>query len=310
MLRFVLKRSADAILTAFLVFSFVFFAMRLLPGDPVIAMLGDQASAETIENVRRSLGLDKPIFVQYGEFLWGLMNFDLGTSLINRASVTETMMRNLPYTIALTIASTVIGVLVGIPLGVLSAMKAGKTADHVTRLTSFFGSALPDFYLGVLFLLLFGLTLRWFPLLGGGENAFDLRYLAMPAMTLGLLKGFGMMRLTRTAVLDVSGRDYVRTAEALGMTRQNVIWRHIFRNALLPVTTHLSLSTIATLGGTIAIELVFNRPGVGQLLVGAVTSRDYTLIQGGIVILSVLVVAINFLTDLLYAVIDPRVRTA
>lgn len=310
MLRFVFKRTLDAILTAFLVFSFVFFAMRLLPGDPVIAMLGDRASAETIASVRTSLGLDKPIMVQYGEFLWGLVNFDLGQSLINRASVTETMMRNLPYTIALTIASTIIGVLVGVPLGVLSAMRAGKATDHVTRLGSLVGSALPDFYLGVLFLMLFGLTLGWFPLLGGGDTAFDLRYLVMPAMTLGLLKGFGLIRLTRTAVLDVAGRDYVRTAEALGMSRQNVIWRHIFRNALIPVTTHLSLSVIATLGGTIAIELVFNRPGVGQLLVGAVTSRDYTLIQGGIVILSVLVVTINFLTDLLYAVIDPRVRTA
>lgn len=308
MLRFLLKRTGDAVLTAFLVFSFVFFAMRLLPGDPVIAMLGDRASAETIANVRTALGLDKPIFQQYGEFLWGLVNFDLGQSLINRASVGETMMRNLPYTVALTIASTVIGIVIGIPLGVLSAMRAGKTADHATRLGSLFGSALPDFYVGVLFLLLFGLTLRWFPLLGGGENPFDPRYLFMPAMTLGLLKGFGLIRLTRTAVLDVAGRDYVRTAEALGMTRGNVTWRHIFRNALIPVTTHLSLSIIATLGGTISLELVFNRPGVGQLLVGAVTSRDYTLIQGGIVILSVLVVAINFLTDVLYAVIDPRVR--
>jgi peptide/nickel transport system permease protein len=310
MLRFVLKRTGDAVLTAFLVFSFVFFAMRLLPGDPVIAMLGDRASAETIANVRTSLGLDKPILVQYGEFLWGLVNLDLGNSLINRASVSETMFRNLPYTIALTIASTIVGILIGIPLGVLSALRAGKTTDHATRLGSLFGSALPDFYLGVLFLLLFGLTLRWFPLLGGGDHPFDLRYLAMPAMTLGLLKGFGLIRLTRTAVLDVTGRDYVRTAEALGMSQQNVIWRHIFRNAMIPVTTHLSLGIIATLGGTIAIELVFNRPGVGQLLVGAVTSRDYTLIQGGIVILSVLVVTINFLTDLLYAVIDPRVRTA
>ncbi|ODT72549.1 MAG: glutathione ABC transporter permease [Pelagibacterium sp. SCN 63-23] len=310
MLRFVLRRTGDAILTAFLVFSFVFFAMRLLPGDPVIAMLGDRASAETIENVRASLGLDKPLLVQYGEFVWGLLNFDLGTSLINRASVSETMMRNLPYTIALTIASTIIGIVIGIPAGVVSAMRAGKATDHATRIGSLFGSALPDFYLGVLFLLLFGLTLRWFPLLGGGENPFDLRYLAMPAFTLGLLKGFGMIRLTRTAVLDVTGRDYVRTAEALGMSRRNVVWRHIFRNALIPVTTYLSLSVIATLGGTIAIELVFNRPGVGQLLVGAVTSRDYALIQGGIVILSVLVVTINFLTDLLYALIDPRVRTA
>jgi peptide/nickel transport system permease protein len=147
-------------------------------------------------------------------------------------------------------------------------------------------------------------------LLGGGETPFDIRYLTLPAMTLGLLKGFGMMRLTRTAVLDVAGRDYVRTARAFGMSERIVVWQHIFRNALIPITTHLSLSIVATLGGTIAIELVFSRPGVGQLLVGAVTARDYTLIQGGIVMLSFLVVLVNLTTDLLYAVIDPRVKSA
>ena len=193
---------------------------------------------------------------------------------------------------------------------VASAMRAGGGTDHATRLVSLFGSALPDFYVGLILLTVFGLKLGWFPLLGGGDTPFDLRFLFLPAMTLGLLKGFGMMRLTRTAVLDVAGRDYVRTARAFGMSEQIVVWQHIFRNALIPITTHLSLSIVATLGGTIAIELVFSRPGVGQLLVGAVTSRDYTLIQGGIVILSFLVVAVNFATDLLYAVIDPRVKGA
>ncbi|WGF87824.1 ABC transporter permease [Marinivivus vitaminiproducens] len=310
MTKFLFKRTLDALLTAFLVFTFVFFAMRLLPGDPVVAMLGDRAGAETIENVRRTLGLDQPLLVQYGNFLWDLLHLDLGTSLVNGASVSELMVRNLPHTIALTIASTIVGIIVGIPLGVVSALRVGKATDHATRLISLFGSALPDFYVGVLFLLLFGLTLGWFPLLGGGSSPFDLRYLAMPAMALGLLKGFGLVRLTRTAVLEVAGRDYVRTARALGMPRQVVTWNHIFRNALIPVTTHLSLSIVATLGGTIALELVFNRPGVGQLLVGAVTSRNYTLIQGGIVILSILVVFVNFATDLLYAVIDPRVRVS
>ena len=310
MLRFLIKRTGDALLTAFLVFTFVFFAMRLLPGDPVVAMLGDRAGAETIENVRRSLGLDQPLLVQYGHFLWDLLHFDLGTSLINRASVGEMMAYNLPYTLMLTLASTVVGVVIGIPLGVLSAMRAGKVTDHTTRVVALFGSALPDFYVGVLFLLFLGLTLRWFPLLGGGASPFDLYHLAMPAMALGMLKGFGFVRLTRTAVLDVAGKDFVRTARALGLPRRDVVWRHILRNAMIPITTHLSLSIVATLGGTIALELVFNRPGVGQLLVGAVSSRDYTLIQGGIVILSMLVVFVNFITDLLYAVIDPRVRVA
>ncbi|MBO6720762.1 MAG: ABC transporter permease [Roseitalea sp.] len=308
MLGFVFKRTGDALLTAFLVFTFVFFAMRLLPGDPVVAMLGDLAGEEVIANVRRSLGLDQPLLVQYGNFLWDLLHFDLGTSLINRASVGELMAYNLPYTLMLTLASTIIGIAIGLPLGVVSAMRAGQATDHTTRIVALFGSALPDFYVGVVFLLFFGLSLGWFPLLGGGDSPFDLHHLAMPAMALGMLKGFAFVRLTRTAVLDVASKDYVRTARALGLPGRDIIWRHILRNAMIPITTHLSLSIVATLGGTIALELVFNRPGVGQLLVGAVSSRDYTLIQGGIVILSLLVVFVNFVTDLLYAVIDPRVR--
>lgn len=308
MFQFVLRRAGDALLTAFLVFTFVFFAMRLLPGDPVVAMLGDRASAEAIANARQSLGLNEPLVVQYALFVRDLLQFDLGRSLINGISVSETMGRALPYTIMLTVASTIIQIVVGIPLGIASAIQAGRAVDHSSRLLALFGSALPDFYVGVIFLMVFGLMLGWFPLIGGGDGPFDLYYLALPALALGLLKGFGLIRLTRAAVLDVMNHDYVRTARAYGMSKRNVVWRHIVRNALLPITAHLSLSIVATLGGTIALEMVFNRPGVGQLLVGAVTSRDYTLIQGGLVILSVLVVAVNFLTDLLYVVIDPRVR--
>jgi peptide/nickel transport system permease protein len=308
LLGFVLKRAGEAILTAFLVFSFVFFAMRLLPGDPVVAMLGDRAGAEAIENARRALGLDQPLIVQYGQFLWGLLHLDLGHSLVNKVDVGATMARHLPYTIMLTIASTLIGIVVGLPPGVWGALKPGGGADHSSRLVSLFGSALPDFYVGLVLLVIFGLKLHWFPLLGGGKTPFDLRYLALPAITLGVLKGFGLIRFTRTAVLDASGRDFVRTARSLGLSERTVVWKHVLRNAMIPITTQVSLSIIATLGGTIAIELVFNRPGVGQLLVGAITSRDYTLIQGGLVILSVLVVAVNLATDLLYVVFDPRVR--
>ncbi len=308
MWRFAVRRLADAVLTALLVFTSVFFAMRLLPGDPVIAMLGDRASAATIENVRRTLGLDQPLLVQYGKFLWGLLHLDLGKSLINGVDVTATMVRHLPYTIMLTITATLIGIVIGIPAGVAAAMRPGGGSDHSTRLVSLFGSALPDFYVGLLLLTIFGLKLGWFPLLGGGDTPFDLSHLALPALTLGLLKGFGLMRLTRTAVIDVAGRDYVRTARSLGLSERAVVWQHVVRNAMIPIATQLSLSIIATLGGTIAVELVFNRPGVGQLLVGAVTSRDYTLIQGGLVLLSLLVVAVNLVTDLLYVVIDPRVK--
>ena len=256
---------------------------------------------------RRSLGSTSRSWSNTPSSCGACCTLDLGKSLINGVDVTATMLRHLPYTIMLTIAATLIGIVIGMPAGVASAMRPGGGTDHSTRLVSLFGSALPDFYVGLLLLTIFGLKLGWFPLLGGGDTPFDLRYLALPALTLGLLKGFGLMRLTRTAVIDVAGRDYVRTARALGIASAGRLAARLPKRAV-PITTQFSLSIIATFGGTIAIELVFNRPGVGQLLVGAVTSRDYTLIQGGLVLLSLLVVGVNLATDLLYAVIDPRVK--
>jgi peptide/nickel transport system permease protein len=311
MIRILARRLGGAAVTAFLVVTLVFVAMRLLPGDPVIAMLGDSARAADIEAARSALGLDRPLIEQYLGFLAGLLQGDLGISLINRTSVIEQLLRALPYTLTLTAAAELVGLAAGIPLGVLAAMRRGGAADGISRGVALVGFAVPDFYLGVILLLVFGLWLGWFPLIGGGETLpAMLHSLVLPACALGLVKAASMTRLTRAAMLDALGRDYMRTARAKGLPERAVIGVHAFRNALLPILTQSSQSIIATLGGSIAIELVFSRPGIGKLLIGAVIARDYVTIQGGLVVLAVLVVLVNLLTDLAYAAADPRVRLA
>jgi len=309
MTRLVARRLGGALVTAFAVVTLVFVAMRLLPGDPVLAMLGDSASAADIAAARSALGLDRPLLDQYLGFLGGLLHGDLGNSLINRTSVLEQLLRALPYTLMLTAAAELVGLSLGIPLGVLAAVHQGGAADQMSRGFALAGLAVPDFYVGVILLLVFGLSLGWFPLIGGGETLpAMLHSLVLPALALGLVKAASMTRLTRAAMLDVLQRDFVRTALAKGIPTATVLRRHALRNAMLPILTQSSQSIIATLGGSIAIELVFSRPGVGKLLIGAVVTRDYVTIQGGLVVLAVLVVLVNLLTDLAYAAADPRVR--
>lgn len=311
MRRLLARRLSGALVTAFAVVTLVFVAMRLLPGDPVLAMLGDSASAADIAAARTALGLDRPLLEQYLGFLGGLLQGDLGTSLVNRTSVLEQLVRALPYTLMLTAAAELVGLCIGIPLGVLAAVRQGGAADQLSRGFALAGFAVPDFYVGVILLLVFGLSLGWFPLVGGGETLpAMLHSLVLPALALGLVKAASMTRLTRAAMLDVLGRDFVRTALAKGIPPATVVRRHALRNALLPILTQSSQSIIATLGGSIAIELVFSRPGVGKLLIGAVVARDYVTIQGGLVVLALLVVLVNLLTDLAYAAADPRVRVA
>ena len=311
MTRLLARRLSGALVTAFAVVTLVFVAMRLLPGDPVLAMLGDSASAADIAAARTALGLDRPLLEQYLGFLGGVLQGDLGTSLVNRTSVLEQLLRALPYTLMLTAAAELVGLCIGVPLGVLAAVRQGGVVDQASRGFALAGFAVPDFYVGVILLLVFGLSLGWFPLVGGGETLpAMLHSLVLPALALGLVKAASMTRLTRAAMLDVLGRDFVRTALAKGIPPGTVVRRHALRNALLPILTQSSQSIIATLGGSIAIELVFSRPGVGKLLIGAVVARDYVTIQGGLVVLAVLVVLVNLLTDLAYAAADPRVRVA
>ena len=307
--RFFLKRLLDAVPTVLLVLTLVFVAMRILPGDPALAALGDNALPEQLAAFREQFGLNKPLWVQYLEFLRGVLTLDLGRSLIHNQPVSQLLAHALPFTIELTIVATLIGVVVGVPLGVLAATRRNKAPDAGVRLFSLIGYAVPDFYLGALLLIMFSLNLGLFPINGGGAGFWDrMHHIALPALTLAFLKAAFIGKLTRTSLLEVFGKDYVRTARAKGARETRVIYRHALRNALLPLTTGLGISLLATLSGSVAVELVFNRPGVGTLLIGAISERDYAVIQGGIIIFALLVVAVNLMIDLLYILVDPRLR--
>lgn len=309
MLRYLLLRLLDAIPTVFLVLLLVFIAMRILPGDPAIAALGDMATTEQLQMFRERMGLNDPLWLQFINFVIGVLTLDFGTSMMNNKDVLGLILYNLPYTIELTIVAMVMGVILGVPLGVFAATNRNKLPDSSVRIFSLIGYAIPDFYLGALLLITFALNLGWFPINGGGEGFLDrMHHVFLPALTLAFVKAAFIGRLTRTSLLEVLSKDFVRTARAKGAKESRVIYRHGLRNALLPLTTGLGLSTLATLSGSVAIELVFNRPGIGKLLISAISERDYSVIQGGIVVFAMFVVVINLLMDLLYIIVDPRIR--
>jgi peptide/nickel transport system permease protein len=300
---------ADAIPTILLVLTLVFIAMRILPGDPAIAALGDNATAEQLQLFRERMGLNAPLWQQYINFVIGTLSLDFGRSAMTDQPVLGLIVYNLPYTIELTIVAMIMGVVVGVPFGVWAATHRNGLPDSAMRGFSLFGYAIPDFYLGALLLITFALNLGWFPINGGGTGFIDrMHHVFLPALTLALVKAAFIGRLTRTSLLEVMGRDYVRTARAKGARETRVIYRHGLRNALLPLTTGLGLSMLATLSGSVAIELVFNRPGIGKLLISAISERDYGVIQGGVVVFAMFVVLINLAMDLVYIVVDPRIR--
>ncbi|KGM33409.1 ABC transporter permease [Inquilinus limosus] len=311
MARYLMWRLLDAVPTILLVLTLVFVCMRILPGDPALAALGDNALPDQLAAFREKMGLNVPLWQQYLNFLGGVLTLDFGRSLMNNTSVLQLLAYNLPYTIELTIAAMVMGLVAGIPLGVLAATHRNRTADAGVRVFSLIGYAIPDFYLGALLLITFSLNLGWFPINGGGDGFVDrLHHIVLPALTLAFVKAAFLGRLTRTSLLEVFGKDYVRTARAKGASERRVIYRHGLRNALLPLSTGMGLSLLATLSGSVAIELVFNRPGIGKLLIGAITERDYAVIQGGVIVFALFVVLVNLVMDLVYIVIDPRIRVA
>ena len=302
------RRLLDAVPTLLLVLTLVFIAMRILPGDPALAVLGEHATQEQLAEFRRKIGLDLPIWQQYLSFLVNSATFNFGNSFANNFSVAQLVRLNLPYTVELTIAATIIGTVIAIPVGVASAVNRGKAIDSSSRIFSLVGYAVPDFFLGAVLLIVFALDFGWFPINGGGDGFVDrMWHLALPAFALGLIKAAFVSRLTRSSLLEVARKDYVRTARAKGASERRVVYRHALRNALLPVITGLGLSILSTLSGSVAIELIFGRPGLGSMLVGAIETRDYPVIQAGIVVFSLFVVLVNLGMDIIYTLVDPRV---
>jgi ABC-type dipeptide/oligopeptide/nickel transport system permease component len=293
------------------VFTSIFFVVRVLPGDPAQAALGDYASREAVEALRGRLGLDAPLPIQYLHFLGDLLHGDLGTSMISGTPVRDQIAYNLPFTLQLTLLALLIGVLLGLPLGVGMAVRHGRALDVLGRVLSLLGVSVPAFYLGILLMLLFGVQLRWLPAIGGGSSddpSSMASALILPALTLGLVMMASVARLSRAAMLTALGHDAVRTARAKGLPERVVIVVHALRPALLPTVSLLGVWAVALIGDSVTTEVVFARPGLGKLLVGAMLQRDYTSLQSVMVVYTLFVVGINLLTDLAYACIDPRVR--
>lgn len=311
MVSFLIKRLGFAAFTLFSVLTLVFIIVRILPGDPALVILGDQASPASIAALRQRLGLDQPIFVQYFQFLWNILHGNLGTSMITGRSISAEIMSVLPYTIELTVASLLLGVLLGVPAGVWAAVKRNKLPDIALRLISLLGLSLPAFVAAIILLMVFAIKLRWFPVIsaGSGDGLVDrLRQMALPTLSLALIMMAYITRVTRSAMLEVLNQDFVRTARAKGASSQTVIWRHALGNCLIPITTVVGLYLGILIGNSVLTEIVFSRPGLGKLILTALTQRDYTLLQGMIVIYTLMVVVVNLLTDLTYGFLDPRVQ--
>jgi ABC-type dipeptide/oligopeptide/nickel transport system permease component len=311
MISFIIRRVLLAIPTVLVVITVVFFSVRGLGGDPAMAILGDRATPQALEAMRERLGLNQPLWKQYTSFLLDLARGDLGKDIRTDQPVIELFKRAVPYTLDLAIWATVIGILIGVPTGVLAALKWNTPLDFVGRFVGILGFSFPTFYLSIILLFLFSLTLSWFPMMGGGElnNWLErAHHLFLPALSLGLIKSAFVMRLTRSSMLNVLHEDYVTTARSKGLKEWVVIYKHALRNSLIPVVTMIALYLAVTIGGSIEVEIVFNRPGLGKFLIGAIQERNYPVIQSGLVVLAVFIVLVNLITDLSYALIDPRIR--
>ncbi|MFN2200626.1 MAG: ABC transporter permease [Caldilineaceae bacterium] len=311
MYKYIFGRMILGIPTLLAVLTLVFVIVRVLPGDPAQAALGDYASQEAVEALRTKMGLDKPLWSQYLAFLGGLVQGDLGNSLITGKSVAEQIRYVLPYSLQLTVASVLIGVMLGVPLGILTALRRNSAMDYLGRTFSLAGLSVPAFYLGILLLLIFAVRLGWFPVVGGGEQGDPqslIVHLVLPAMTLGMIMTAYVTRFSRSAMLNVMGEDYVRTARAKGLSERVVMVRHALRTALIPIMSIIGILTVSLIGSSVMTEIVFSRPGLGKMMVGAMKQRDYTTLQSVMVIYALIIVMINVLVDVLYGVVDPRVR--
>ncbi|MDQ3167223.1 MAG: ABC transporter permease [Chloroflexota bacterium] len=311
MFRHVLRRLLLAIPTLFVVLTIIFVIVRVAPGDPATAALGDYASKEAVDALRTRMGLDEPLWRQYLTFLTDLLRGDLGNSLITGKPAWEQIQFVLPYTLELTFAAILIGLSLGVPLGVLTAVRRNSLPAYAGRILSLIGLSVPAFYLGILLIYTFAVLLDLFPAVSSppfSELPGNLHALVLPAFTLGLIETAYITRMTRSVMLGILSDDYVRTARAKGLVERTVLVRHALRAGLIPIVSLIGIFAISLIGSSVLTEEVFARPGLGKLMVGATKQRDYTLLQSIMVIYAFFIILINIATDLIYTMVDPRVR--
>jgi len=287
-----------------LVVSLVFLLIHLVPGDPIAQMLGEGAPAADLQAVRHAYGLDLPLGQQYLNYWKGVLRGDLGTSFRYNQRVTKLLLQRYPYTLQLTIAALVVAILLSIPAGVHSARTRNAFDDRAISVVSLFGLSFPNFALGPILILVFSIKVGWLPVSGAGSFA----NLVLPAITMGSALAAILTRMVRTSMLEELSQDYIRTARAKGLNETTVVYRHALRNAMIPVITVLGLQFGALLAGAIVTEKIFSWPGIGRLTVDAISNRDYYVVQGCILAIGLTYVLVNFLTDFVYSVVNPRIR--
>jgi peptide/nickel transport system permease protein len=305
-MRYVIRRLLQMVVVVFGV-SIVAFGMMFLTGDPTEVILGDGAdrmSVQQIEEFRARMGFNRPWYVQYFSFVEKALQGDFGESFIRHKPAYEVIIERLPATIELAVVAFVLSLIVSIPLGIVSATKAQSAFDHIASVIALIGQSIPSFWLGILLILLFGVDLKWLPVSGSGTW----RHLIMPGITLAAFPIARNMRLTRSSMLDVMQREFVRTARAKGISESQVVFAHVFRNSLLPLVTAIGLEIGFLLGGSVIIETIFGWPGVGREIVAAIGSKDFFVVQAGVIMLALIFTAVNLMIDLVYVWIDPRIR--
>ena len=304
MLRYLLHRLLYTLPVIWLVVSIVFLLIHFVPGDPIQQMLGEGAASADIESARHAYGLDVPLGRQYLNYWKGVLHGDLGPSLRFNQGVSKLIAQRYPYTLQLTLAALLVAILLAIPAGVRSARHRNQWDDRALSVVSLFGLSFPNFALGPVLILLFSIQLGWLPVSGSGS----LLHLILPAITMGGALAAILTRMVRTSMLEELGQDYIRTARAKGLPESTVVYRHALRNAMIPIVTVLGLQFGALLAGAIVTETIFSWPGIGRLTVQAIANRDYYLVQGCILAIGLTYVAVNFLTDFVYSIVNPRIR--
>lgn len=312
MYTFIVRRLLQTIPVLFLFSIVVFAALRLVPGDPALVILGLDATPEAVAEIRKDMGLDKPIFVQYGIWLGDVVQGDFGVSWRSKQSVESLILRSLPATLELTIGAMIVAIVVALPLGIISGMRPNSIFDVAATGFSLLGVAIPGFWLGLMLLLLISVKWNWLPPSGHvpllEDPVASIRHLILPAITLGVGLAAPLARFVRSGMLDALGTDYIRTARAKGLPERLVVIRHALRNGLLSVVTIIGLEFGALLGGAVITESVFNWPGIGTLLLNAIKQRDYAMVQGTVLFISSIFIVVNLIVDLSYGLLDPRIR--
>lgn len=304
LLRFMARRLGRLLLTVWLISTLVFFVIRIIPGDPALVIAGMDAPPETVQAIRVRLGTDRPLMTQYLEWMSSIARFDFGKTMISEEPVTKLILERFPLTLTLALLGIAIGIFVAVPLGVVSAVKRWSFWDYFGLVFSQLGMAIPSFWLGIVLLLVFAVKVPIFPLFGADTPA----HYVLPALSLGIGRAAVILRLARASMVEELSKEYVITARAKGLTERMVKYKHALKNALLPIITVTGIELGYMLGGAIIIEQVFSLPGLGRLFLYGIYQRDFPLIQGGVVFVAIIFSLINFAADILYSIVNPKIR--